>query len=359
METKPGVIRKRVLAALRTALGIGILFWLFLRMPRAELQEVLVESVEKWPLWLAGITATLFGLLTGSLRWHCILRTRGFDITLRRTTRIFFVGQFFNSFLLGACGGDLARAYYAAKAHPERRTGAVLSVLVDRAVGLFVFVVFSCIMIFARGRFFLDHKATLIPGMLMAGFLIGGILSLFVLFRHNLFEKSPLFARLENWTRLGPLLRKAYDILFFYRAHKQLMLISLLLSVLNLSFLTLAVYFFALSLQIDVSLLDHFTLFPVITVLTAIPITPGALGIREGLFAHMYAVVGAASFATVPLSILIYFDGVLWSIFGGFIFLTYAPAERSALREELKDIQAESAVVEEVLKNETVSLDGD
>ena len=40
------------------------------------------------------------------------------------------VGAFYNAFMPGTTGGDLVKAYYAAKHAPERRTRAVISVLV-------------------------------------------------------------------------------------------------------------------------------------------------------------------------------------------------------------------------------------
>ena len=47
------------------------------------------------------------------------------------------MAQFFNAFLLGSTGGDLLKAYYAARETHHRKTEAVVTVLVDRLIGLF------------------------------------------------------------------------------------------------------------------------------------------------------------------------------------------------------------------------------
>src|SRR5207244_9228069 len=50
------------------------------------------------------------------------------------------VGYFYNTFLPGSVGGDLLKAAYIAR-EQERRTVAVATVLVDRAIGLWGLVV--------------------------------------------------------------------------------------------------------------------------------------------------------------------------------------------------------------------------
>ena len=47
---------------------------------------------------------------------------------------------FFANFLPGAAGGDLIRGVYGYKAAPGRRAAAMLSILMDRLIGLIAFV---------------------------------------------------------------------------------------------------------------------------------------------------------------------------------------------------------------------------
>ena len=42
-------------------------------------------------------------------------------------------------------GGDLVKAYFIAQAHPERKTRAVATVLIDRAMGLFGLILFAAV----------------------------------------------------------------------------------------------------------------------------------------------------------------------------------------------------------------------
>lgn len=81
-------------------------------------------------LLLAGI---IFPMQT--LRWLILLRSRQLPVTYRKALRLTMVGQFFNFCMPGTTGGDVMKAYYAAKNSGQRGT-AVISVLFDRIAGL-------------------------------------------------------------------------------------------------------------------------------------------------------------------------------------------------------------------------------
>jgi uncharacterized protein (TIRG00374 family) len=207
-------------------------------------------------------------------------------------------------------------------------------------VGLFATIVFCCVMIALRIPLFLDHQGTRATGFLMLAFLLGAVVAMFALFRRNLFEHWPFFQRLETDTRLGPLIRRAYDAVYLYRGHARVMLVSLALSLLNLALLTLACYSFGKSLQVEQTLLDCFTLFPIISVIAAIPITPGSLGVREGLFITMYQAIGVDDHYSVSMSLMVYFGSLIWSLFGGLVFVGYTAGSGHTLRAEIDALKS-------------------
>src|SRR5439155_3946872 len=47
----------------------------------------------------------------------------------------------YNTFLPGSTGGDVLKAYYAARLAPGHRTRAVMSVIVDRSIGLLALII--------------------------------------------------------------------------------------------------------------------------------------------------------------------------------------------------------------------------
>ena len=90
--------------------------------------------IHPWALIVSPLLVGL-ALLFGVVRWRIVLAAQGLHLPLGRATRISFVAQFFNSFLLGSTGGDLIKAYYAARETHHKKTEAVTTVFVDRLVG--------------------------------------------------------------------------------------------------------------------------------------------------------------------------------------------------------------------------------
>lgn len=327
-------------AVLRMGICAGLLAYLLRRVDLAALGRVLAQTLTEWPWWVIGLALTFLGLFAGVLRWKEILAAQGMPLPLGRVFRIFFIGQFFNAFMLGACGGDMARAYYVIQGWKRgRRAEAVSTVFVDRAVGLFVTIVFCCVMIVLRVPAFIDYQGTRWPGILMFVFLGGSVVAILVLFRRNLFEHWALFRRLEAGTRFGPYIRRAYEALYLYRGHPRVILACLVLSLLNLLFLTVACFSFGASLGIQLPLLDYLTLFPIISVIAAIPITPGGLGVREGLFVAMFQDIGVGPHYSLSLSLMVYASGVVWSLFGGLLFVGYSAESGHTLRAELDAVK--------------------
>jgi uncharacterized protein (TIRG00374 family) len=102
--------------------------------------------MENGPLILSFI---LMGatIMTGVIRWQTVLKVHGLDMPLQRTTQISLIAHFFNSFLLGSVGGDVLKAYYVARETHHKKTEAVVTVLVDRIIGMFSLLLFACVML--------------------------------------------------------------------------------------------------------------------------------------------------------------------------------------------------------------------
>lgn len=122
----------------RIATGFALLALLYRwRVIDLGALRVLVSRPDVLVLALA---ATFANIPLEALRWHILLRVQGIDLRLLRTTRILATSTFFANFLPGAAGGDLIRAVYIYKAAQGRRAAAMLSILIDRLIGLVAFV---------------------------------------------------------------------------------------------------------------------------------------------------------------------------------------------------------------------------
>lgn len=313
---------------LRLFLGLALIALLARSIGDANLR-VALAPVREHPAWIAAALALTFAaLLAGVVRWHFILRTLGLPSGFGRTFQGFFVGQFFNAFLFGACGGDLARAIHAAHHHPEKRAEAVTSVFLDRAIGLVVTLLFGCAMLLPRLRELARHPEARLSLVLMALFLLATLAFLGLFFSRIRFDRIPWLRRLPPHGRIGPLLRRAGDALFLFRRNAQHLAWPAALSLANLLLLAAATAALAQALALDLRFRDLLAVFPVITVLAAIPLTPGSLGVRETLYIQLLHPFGVAPGPALMLSLLGYLAATLWSLFGGILFLLRDPARR-------------------------------
>jgi uncharacterized protein (TIRG00374 family) len=327
--------RRAVIQLLRYILCIALLWYLFRKVDGPEIRAAIQAALKNWPWLLSGTALTFCGLYAGVIRWYRMLQSYGMAISFKRVFQILFIGQFFNAFMPGACGGDVVRAFYVTHESVKgTRAEAATTVIADRLIGLLTLVAWCSVVIILRLGFFLNHPQTKIPGLLMVGFLVVALVGSLVFFRIHIFERWSLFKRLEEKLRLGPVIRRAYDTLYALR-HKPFLLIEAgCYSLLNMAFLTLACMHFGKSIGLELAAREYFTFFPIITVLASVPITPGALGLREGLFEKMFAVVGVAASKAVLVSLLVYLGGVACSLLGGLIFMRYTSTTGTTIREE-------------------------
>lgn len=319
-------MRHRWPALLRVLVGLGLLAYLVGSVDRRALAQAMRTALEHPAGLGSGVALTLAALAVGALRWGVILRALGFPLPYRRVGELFFIGQFFNAFMLGSCGGDLARAVLVTREWQERKTEAAATIFIDRLAGLFVVVLFGCAMIVARRRLFFDSHAARMPGLVMLAFLAFSAALLVVLFRRHLFGRAAWLQRWADRTRVGSYLRRAYDTFFLFRQRRAVLGAAVALSLLNLALLALACACFGFSLRLPAGVADYFTFFPVITVLSALPLTPAGFGVREALFVTLFGAVGTPSSGALWLSFLTYGGGLAWSLAGGLLFLVHGRA---------------------------------
>ena len=328
---------------LRMLIGLGILWWVFNKIPLDEFKQSWTAGRTGWPWLMGGIACTLLGLLAAALRWHILLRAQSVQLPWSRVFRISFIGQFFNAFMPGSCGGDAARIYCVFKDTSLKRTEAMSTVVVDRGIGLITLVVFACSILLISKPAWL-HAAWIQPLALLI--LLGIALTIIAFFaglHQTVFQHLPPLRRWVKAGAWGVLLTKIYHAFDGYRQQHGALSAAVVLSLMNMAGLTLACYAFGRGLGIALPIADYYILFPIITVLSAIPITPGGLGLREGLFAELFVLAGAASAYAVALSLLVYGGGLFWSLFGGLLFIGYSARYGHSFRTEWQKLQAEQA----------------
>ena len=128
---------KYVFLFLRIAVVAAAIIWAIIWLSREQRWESLKANFAKLNPGIVVLTLIIFTFshIIVSFRWWFLLRTQSIFIDFWAVVRLYFLGWFYNNFMPSSVGGDLIRAWYVTR-HTEKKFKAVLSVFVDRAIGL-------------------------------------------------------------------------------------------------------------------------------------------------------------------------------------------------------------------------------
>jgi uncharacterized protein (TIRG00374 family) len=235
-------------------------------------------------------------------RWFILIRSLDLPFSLRNTFRLGMVGVFYNTFLPGSVGGDLLKAYFIAKEHPERMTRAVATVIADRALGLFGLILFVAVLgstAWLGG----DPRITANDGLqwlikVMAGIAGGTVLGFFLL-GYLPERRVDRFARRLKWfPKVGKSLAELWYTLVVYR--QRMRAVALCVGLSALSHFALVFAFHSASRVFppanpaaeQATLAEHMVVAPIGFIVQALPVSPGGVGVGEAAFAGLYKLSG-------------------------------------------------------------------
>jgi glycosyltransferase 2 family protein len=326
-------------ALIRTAQAIFTIAILIIVFHSPEKRAQIAAAFEKadghW--MLIGLPVAFVGEIANIIRWNILLRVQGMRMSWLRLSQLFFVGLFFNLFMPGYTGGDFARLFYSMQEFPDRKKEAVLTIVMDRLIGMLALVITAVVTTGLRWHWLQQTpKASFFAWVLICmlvgfsalvggSFLISGLrlanrLPKHTPFRERLIEASEayhLFAKAK--TSLAWAFALSFPVLFsFYGAF----------------------YCASQAVHAHVSIIDMFTVMPIVTSIISLPITPGGVGFRESLFEILLR-----DLAKVPgevgilISLLGFSFFVLFGLIGGICYLFYSPRGRAGWKEMQGEVE--------------------
>lgn len=265
------------------------------------------------------VALVLVLLLTG-VRWQWLLRAVDVPMRMAHAIRLTFVGGFFNLVLPGSTGGDVVKAYYAAKS-TGRGTRSVLSVFVDRIIGVLtlVFVAAAALLyldVTEQGRSGFDVARVTVYALLG-----GGVAAVAVLGSERLRKVLGLSAIIRRLP-LQHIVAEVGASIRLYRGRTRVLVYALAVSFANQTAIALVVWALADALSIGgVTVLTCLALVPLMNLLAAIPLLPGGWGVGELAFAYFFGQVGVPATEAVGLSVLFRLSFVAANLPGGLLWV--------------------------------------
>ena len=278
------------------------------------------------------IVLYVIAALVSFQRWYVLLRAVHVDGRFWRVQKLAFIGLFFSNIIPGMTGGDLVKAIMVARDHPEQRPASVLSVIVDRVIGLLGLALVAVgALQFQHGRF---EGMAFKLNLILAAIAAGGVVLLSKRLRRLL-----LLDRLMKALPFAEVLHKLDRAALLYRAAHWQLIYSVVVSLAVHGMILTAIGILGRAIGITIHFLDFYTLAPLALIAQSLPISPGGIGVGEAAFIYLFAMAGVPGPAAFALSFS--YRGVQFvvSLIGGVLLATQH--ERPPSSKEIDEEQQE------------------
>ncbi len=292
---------KALKKTLKLALTIALLA--FLSRQFSIKASALVLGVSDWRyLGVAVLLPFTIVPLISVNRWKLFLGQLNIHERFLSLWRINCISIFQGLVLPSANGSDLLRVYYIERRHPEVRGRAGSTVFIERMIGLVVLCLFSL-----AALPFVATSADFIPIIMVVGGVSAACLAAIVVVLHpglhSLYagRRSPHVAL----NRVLAYVDTFHGAVVTFPYRKILLSSVCLISGFQLALIA-NLYLVFRAYGHNIPFVQHLALYPIICVISMVPITIGGFGLREGVFVYFYSFIGVPAEAAVCASILNY-----------------------------------------------------
>jgi len=310
--------KRHLFTIFQVVMTVGLLTWLFHDPKHRQVMwDALLQADWRWMVLsvLAAGVCEFFGVL----RWQLFLRMLKIHVPFWETTRLFFIGAFFNQFLPGTTGGDVVRVVFLMQDHPEHKAESFLSVAVDRLLAVLVLVIMGLGFAWGRDEWFAQSFAV---GNLMKWFTITlivlgiGLVASFVLTgRHLVLRLPKKFPFRKPIIKLSSLWQLCLE-------NRREAILGTIYTVPMLFAYFAAFCFAAKAFTSKVSFWDMTSIMPLATAVSSLPISVNGMGFREALLDNALSdLCGVPHGTGTIISIAGMSVYLLWGLVGGVFYL--------------------------------------
>ncbi|MHC4623030.1 MAG: lysylphosphatidylglycerol synthase transmembrane domain-containing protein [Planctomycetota bacterium] len=335
MTLQKGGLRRYLFPVVRLAVVAGGIAWAVHWINTQQAWTRLGEIFSRINPLVFAATLAIFttGHIIIGLRWWLLLRPQSISIPPWAAIKLYFLGWFYNNFMPSSVGGDLVRAWYVTH-HTDKKFEAVLSVFVDRAIGLLSTLVIAAFFytLFLRGKGEVIAPADRTkPGLLNTlfayRFLFVGLLVIAAAILAGLTFHPKTSAPLKKawsslWAFALKMLAKFKDAIIIYCREPLTILGVFCLTVLMQLTSITGFWLLGRNLGIEASVKYYYVFFTLVWVLGTIPVSIGGAVVMEGTLAYLFVrFAGVEPEAALALALCQRVVWMITSLPGAFIHL--------------------------------------
>jgi glycosyltransferase 2 family protein len=318
---KKKTLNETLQLALKALLGLALIAYVLRsRMIDFEALSGMLFSVKNLAIGFAFLTSTA---ACCSLRWYLLSKAQGLSLGITSMFQLTMIGSFFNTFMPGSVGGDVIKAWYVAGREPQRKTKAIFTVILDRAIGLSVFFFYSAVTFVFYFQWLQARPQMCLLAYGIWGFTLASALIATVFFI-SVSYKVPGSRWVKRQVQRFGLVHKMFEATVLYRHHPKTVLAALGISAVSVFLSTLLFKIQGDALGIPLSLSQYFFVVPIGMTIAAAPILPGGIGVGQVAFFTLFSWAGLENpeqGATLCTLIQVY--TILFNCMGAFFYVRF------------------------------------
>ena len=267
-------------------------------------------------------------------RWHLLVKKQELNLSFKDLLELTMIGNFFNTFMPGSVGGDLIKAWYVAGQEPKRKTKAIFTVLLDRAIGLSVIVFYAALTLVFFTGWLKGHHELKVVALSIWGFTTASVLFAVLFFLPQTWDWA-VSHKLLALLRRSAKMEKVVEAALLYRRYLGTISLAVVLSAISILGTNLLYSIQGKALGIETDLAHYFFVVPVALTVSAIPVLPGGLGVGQIAFYSLFKWTGHPNpeqGATLATLLQVY--TILFNCFGAIFYLKFKRSPKETSNEK-------------------------
>jgi uncharacterized membrane protein YbhN (UPF0104 family) len=327
VASKTSAARRWLGWLLRLAVGLALVGWLVAAVDREEMLRAL-GSIRTGPV-LGALALFLVGVMFSAIPWKLLLEPPRIPISWREAVELTFMGFCLNNLTPGGLGGDVLRAWVAAR-QSRRPVPAVASVLMDRWLALVCLVIMALFITAVRAQDL--REVGLLPAALASVAVLVAMFGVSLgLFWFGLRLGRPVLRRLS----MGASAASLFSALAAYGAHPRLLGVVLALTLVTPLLDAWGFYLIARGMDLEVSFWPFLLMIPVMRVIHHLPLSVNALGTQDAAMIFYWTAFGVSEAQALVMSLAGHALKILVALLSGGLYLASWSGGRLRVPEEV------------------------